>query len=93
MPSSGIKLNSETILFQRQVPLHDLYTNAKKKINENIVLTTAHKKMELSLQDNACPKYSVNCECKNTSQQNTEVLKEVTGGACQCCESIMQDTN
>jgi len=40
------------------------------------VLTTAHEKMELSLQDNAGPKYSINTECKNTSHQHNEALEK-----------------
>lgn len=54
----------------------------QKRVNENTVLAAAHQKIESGLQDNTCPKYSVNCECMSTSQWNTEVLeKSQTGHA------------
>lgn len=74
-------MNSETILCERKIPCDDLYTNVKKKVNQNIVLTTAHKKTKFSLQDNAWPKWLIGSARTQVSRTLKYWKKSQTGHA------------
>lgn len=53
------------------------------------MLATAHKEIEISLQNSVCSKY-VALNARNC--QTTEILRKLTDGTYQCCENNMPNT-